>query len=135
TVATMLCVHGNPTWSFLWRRFLGAAPEGWRVVAVDQLGMGFSERTAGPRTLAQRVDDLGDLTAALGITGPVVTVGHDWGGIISAGWALTHREQLRGVVLTNTAVHLVEDDAGPGLIRLAQTPLLRDTVCVRTPVF
>lgn len=135
TVATMLCVHGNPTWSFLWRRFLAAAPPGWRVVAVDQLGMGFSARTAEPRTLSRRVDDLGDLTAALGITGPVVTVGHDWGGIISAGWALAHRDQLRGVVLTNTAVHLAEGDAGPGLIRLARTPLLRDTVCVRTPVF
>ncbi len=135
TVATMLCVHGNPTWSFLWRRFLAAAPAGWRVVAVDQLGMGYSERTAEPRTLPQRVDDLGDLSAALGITGPVVTVGHDWGGIISSGWALAHREQLRGVVLTNTAVHLAEGDAGPGLIRLAQTPLLRDPLCVRTPAF
>ncbi|WP_375433323.1 alpha/beta fold hydrolase [uncultured Friedmanniella sp.] len=134
-VATMLCVHGNPTWSFLWRRFLAAAPPGWRVVAVDQLGMGLSARTAQPRTLARRVADLGDLTAALGITGPVVTVGHDWGGIISAGWALAHRDQLRGVVLTNTAVHLADGDAGPGLIRLAQTPLLRNTVCVRTPVF
>ena len=41
---TMLCVHGNPTWSYLWRRFLAAAPPGWRVVAVDQLGMGWSER-------------------------------------------------------------------------------------------
>ena len=31
TAGTMLCVHGNPTWSYLWRRFLGAAPPagGW----------------------------------------------------------------------------------------------------------
>jgi pimeloyl-ACP methyl ester carboxylesterase len=49
TVATMLCVHGNPTWSYLWRRFLAEAPAGWRVVAVDQLGMGFSERPERPR--------------------------------------------------------------------------------------
>ena len=95
---TMLCVHGNPTWSYLWRRFLAEAPAGWRVVAVDQLGMGWSERTAA-RTLAQRVDDLGSLTDALGITGPVVTVAHDWGGPVSLGWALAHRAQLRGVVL------------------------------------
>ena len=76
---TVLAVHGNPTWSYLWRRLVAAAPPGWRVVAVDQLDMGFSERTA-PRTLAQRVDDLGALTEALGITGTVVTVAHDWGG-------------------------------------------------------
>ena len=48
----MLCVHGNPTWSYLWRRFLAAAPPGWRVVAVDQLGMGWSERVTAPRRLA-----------------------------------------------------------------------------------
>ena len=65
---------------------------GWRVVAPDQLGMGFSERPDAPRTIAQRIADLGDLTDALGITGPVVTVGHDWGGIISLGWALAHRD-------------------------------------------
>ena len=44
---TLLCVHGNPTWSYLWRRLLAAAPPGWRVVAPDQLGMGWSERLAG----------------------------------------------------------------------------------------
>ena len=76
-VGTLLCVHGNPTWSYLWRRLLAAAPPGWRVVAPDQLGMGWSDRVEAPRTLAQRVADLGDLTAALGLTGPMVTVGHD----------------------------------------------------------
>ncbi len=131
---TMLCVHGNPTWSYLWRRFLAEAPAGWRVVAVDQLGMGWSERTAA-RTLAQRVDDLGSLTDALGITGPVVTVAHDWGGPVSLGWALAHRAQLRAVVLTNTAVHQPAGAAAPSLIRLARTPGLRQAICVASPAF
>jgi acyl-coenzyme A synthetase/AMP-(fatty) acid ligase/pimeloyl-ACP methyl ester carboxylesterase len=135
TVGTLLCVHGNPTWSFLWRRFLAAAPPGWRVVAVDQLGMGFSERLPEPRRLSQRVADLGDLTAALGIDGPVVTVAHDWGGPISLGWALEHRDQLVGLVLTNTGVDLPVGDRLPALIRLARNPVLREAVCARTPVF
>ncbi|WP_369138431.1 alpha/beta fold hydrolase [Modestobacter versicolor] len=134
-VGTLLCVHGNPTWSYLWRRLLDAAPAGWRVVAVDQLGMGFSERLDAPRSLAERVADLGDLTAALGLTGPVVTVGHDWGGVISLGWALQHRDQLRGVVLGNTAVAMPEGDLGPALIRLAHAPGVRAAVTVGTPVF
>ncbi|WNV77711.1 alpha/beta fold hydrolase [Geodermatophilus sp. DSM 44513] len=134
-VGTLLCVHGNPTWSYLWRRLVAAAPPGWRVVAPDQLGMGFSDRPAGPRSLAQRVADLGDLTAALGVTGPVVTVGHDWGGVISLGWALAHRAQLRGVVLTNTAVAMPPGDLGPALIRLANAPGVRAAVTVGTPVF
>ncbi len=132
---TLLCVHGNPTWSYLWRRFVEAAPDGWRVVAVDQLGMGYSDRTAAPRTLAQRVDDLGRLTDAIGITGPVVTLAHDWGGPISLGWALAHRHQLRGVVLANTAVAQPSGDAGPALIRLARSRALRRLSCARTAVF
>lgn len=135
TRGTLLCVHGNPTWSYLWRRLAASAPPGWRVLAVDQLGMGWSQRLSAPRTLAQRVDDLGRLTAALGVTGPVVTVAHDWGGPVSLGWALAHRDQLRGLVLTNTAVHQPSDSAAPALIRAAHLPAVRELACVRTPAF
>ncbi|MDQ1720497.1 MAG: cis-3-alkyl-4-acyloxetan-2-one decarboxylase / olefin beta-lactone synthetase, partial [Pseudonocardiales bacterium] len=132
---TLLCLHGNPTWSYLWRRMFGAAPDGWRVLAPDQLGMGYSERLATAVTLADRVRQLGELTAAMGITGPVVTLAHDWGGIISLGWALEHQDQVQAVVLTNTAVHQPQDSRPPVLIRLAHLPALRDLLCVRTPVF
>ncbi|WP_295657763.1 alpha/beta fold hydrolase [uncultured Nocardioides sp.] len=132
---TLLCLHGNPTWSYLWRGLLADAPVGWRVVAPDHLGMGFSERPDAPRTLAQRVADLGGLTDALHVTGPVVTVGHDWGGILSLGWALAHRDQLHGVVLGNTAVAQPPGDLGPPLIRLARLPGVRTVGCVTTPAF
>ncbi|MER7169552.1 alpha/beta fold hydrolase, partial [Micromonospora sp. NPDC000207] len=136
---TLLCVHGNPTWSYLWRHLLAhfSRPDAlpWRVVAVDHLDMGFSERTGTVRRLRQRVDDLGTVTDALGLTGPVVTVGHDWGGAISLGWALRHREQLHGVVLTNTAVHQPADSSAPTVIRLAGLPGILPTVTVTTPTF
>ncbi|WP_226760788.1 alpha/beta fold hydrolase, partial [Arthrobacter sp. SO3] len=122
---TLLCVHGNPTWSYLWRTLLAAGSDPahpWRVVAVDQLDMGFSERTGTFRRLADRINDLGDLTAALGLGGPVVTVGHDWGGVISLGWALAHPQQLAGVVLTNTAVHQPPGTGIPPALRLALHP-------------
>ncbi|WP_201272294.1 alpha/beta fold hydrolase, partial [Verrucosispora sp. SN26_14.1] len=138
-VGTLLCVHGNPTWSYLWRhllaRFRRADAPRWRVVAVDHLDMGFSERTGTVRGLAQRIDDLTTVTDALGITGPVVTVGHDWGGSISLGWALRHRDQLRGVVLTNTAVHQPSGSPAPALIRLARLPGVLPAVTVRTQTF
>lgn len=122
---TLLCVHGNPTWSFLWRTLLAAgadSPHPWRVVAVDQLDMGFSERTGTFRRLEDRINDLGDLTAALELDGPVVTVGHDWGGVISLGWALAHQEQLAGVVLTNTAVSQPAGSPIPPALQLALHP-------------
>ncbi|MFF2317259.1 alpha/beta fold hydrolase [Arthrobacter sp. NPDC058097] len=122
---TLLCVHGNPTWSYLWRSLLAAGSDPahpWRVVAVDQLDMGFSERTGTFRRLADRISDLGDLTDALGLDGPVVTVGHDWGGVISLGWALAHPQQLAAVVLTNTAVHQPSGSGIPPALRLALHP-------------
>ncbi len=135
SAGVMLCVHGNPTWSYLWRRFLTEAPPGWRVIAVDQLGMGWSERTEAPRTLAQRIDDLGTVTAALGLTGPVVLVAHDWGGPVALGWALAHADQVARIVLANTGVHQPAAAAPPALIRLARSTALRELVCVRTPTF
>lgn len=122
---TLLCVHGNPTWSYLWRSLLAAGTDParpWRVVAVDQLDMGFSERTGVFRRLADRISDLGDLTEALDLAGPVVTAGHDWGGVISLGWALAHQQQLAGVVLTNTAVHQPGGSRIPPALRLALHP-------------
>ena len=134
-VGTLLCVHGNPTWSYLWRRFLSCADPGWRVVAVDQLGMGYSERPEVPRSLAARIDDLDAITSELGITGHVVLAAHDWGGPISLGWAQRHLDQITGLILTNTGVAVPPDMDPPALIRLARSRVLRELVCVRTTTF
>ncbi|ANC32141.1 alpha/beta fold hydrolase [Isoptericola dokdonensis] len=136
-VGTVLAVHGNPTWSYLWRSLVelttdsaveAAAADGerpdavhraWRVVAVDQLEMGLSARTGRRRTLPQRVADLGAFTDSLGLTGPVVTLGHDWGGVVSLGWAVDHPDLLAGVTLLNTAVHQPAGVPIPAPLRLA----------------
>ncbi|HSO04578.1 MAG TPA: alpha/beta fold hydrolase, partial [Candidatus Limnocylindrales bacterium] len=139
-VGTLLCVHGNPSWSYLWRRVVASPPEGWRVIAIDHLDMGFSERTGTVRPLAQRVDDLDALTDALGLTGPgamgrVITVAHDWGGPISLGWALRHVDQLAGVVLSNTAVHQPAHASAPSLIRATRLPGMLPAITSRTRTF
>lgn len=132
---TLLCVHGNPSWSYLFRELLSIAPPGVRVVAVDQLEMGFSERSGELRRLATRVDDLAALTGEMGISGPVATVAHDWGGPISLGWALRHLDRLAGIVLMNTAVHQPAGSPAPSLIRLARSRPMLQNVTVRTDLF
>ncbi|WP_426595374.1 alpha/beta fold hydrolase [Cellulomonas sp. McL0617] len=137
-VGTLLCVHGNPTWSYLWRRLVAAGAREqrpWRVIAVDQLEMGYSERTGDTHRLADRVADLGALTDELGLTGPVVTVGHDWGGLISLGWALDHPDLLAGVVLTNTAVFQSVDERVPPALRVAMAPAVLPLTTTTTPAF
>ncbi len=74
-IGTILCVHGNPTWSYLWRTVLDAGVNStapWRVIAVDQLDMGYSERTHldledERRSLEDRIADLSDFTRELGL--------------------------------------------------------------------
>src|SRR5699024_5018272 len=141
-VGTLLAVHGNPTWSYFFRGIThaltaGAGPDtpAWRVIAVDQLEMGFSSRTGRPRTLADRVADLSALTAAPQIATPVVTLGHDWGGVVSLGWANDHRDSLAGVILTNTAVHRPAGEPIPAGLRLALTRGLHRGGTVTTPAF
>ena len=87
--ATVLCVHGNPTWAYTWKPFLKKLSDTYRVVAVDQLGMGYSEEV-GPRRFADRVLDLGDIMGHLEIDEeiPLVLAGHDWGGAVAMGWAV-----------------------------------------------
>lgn len=141
-LGTILAVHGNPTWAYLWRELLAqsldAAESGapaWRVVAVDQLEMGYSERTGTHRPLAQRVRDLAAFTDALGLTGPVVTLGHDWGGVVSLGWAVDHPGELAGVTLLNTAVHHPAGVAIPAPLRLAGARGVLAASTVQTSAF
>lgn len=134
-VLTVIAVHGNPTWSYLWRRLLAQSPDEWRVIAVDQIGMGYSQRPDTPRLLEDRIHDLGQLTKAMNVDGPVVVAAHDWGGPVALGWALEHPDNLRGVVLTNTAVHQPNAAQAPRLIRVARWGPLRRVVTQRTPLF
>ncbi|MEW9265611.1 alpha/beta fold hydrolase [Kineococcus endophyticus] len=149
-IGTLLCVHGNPTWSYLWRGLASAASAvqlGWRVVAVDQLEMGFSERTGAVRRLGERVQDLAGLVDALELSGPVVAVGQDWGGIVASGWAaaqLGRREgrhgggsriRLAGLVVANTAASWPADAGAPGVLSAVLAPGVRSLVTSRSDAF
>jgi acyl-coenzyme A synthetase/AMP-(fatty) acid ligase/pimeloyl-ACP methyl ester carboxylesterase len=130
---TVVCVHGNPTWALMWRTFHQRLGDRYRVIAVDQVSMGLSERV-GPRVYAQRVDDLGRILDAFGVEGPVVVAAHDWGGPIALGWALAHQEQVIGVLLANTGVAMPPGGV-PLPIRFARHEMLRDLGCRRTSAF
>lgn len=131
---TLLAVHGNPTYSFLFRSLIREDIP-WRVIAVDQLEMGWSERTGVTRRLQDRITDLSLLTDALSLRGPVVTVGHDWGGIVSVGWALDNRHDLAGMILTNTGIHQELGESLPRALQLATTPAVLPATTSVTDAF
>lgn len=133
-IGTIVCVHGNPTWSYLWHEVVDQLGDRYRIVAVDQLGMGFSDRI-GPRRYAERVRDLDDVITALGIDGPVTLMGHDWGGAVCMGWAVDHPDRLAGMVLCNTGIAVPAGRRAPSLIRLAAAGPMTDLACRRTRTF
>jgi len=107
----VLALHGNPSWSYFWRHLVLGLRGRYRVIVPDHIGMGLSDKPddgahALPRydyTLQSRIDDVAALLGHLGITGPLTLAVHDWGGMIGFGWALAHAEQVRRLILTNTA--------------------------------
>ncbi|AKC80404.1 MULTISPECIES: alpha/beta fold hydrolase [Xanthomonas] len=107
----VVMLHGNPSWSYLWRHLVSGLSDRYRCIVPDHIGMGLSDKPddapdAQPRydyTLQSRVDDLDTLLRHLGITGPVTLAVHDWGGMIGFGWALSHHAQVKRLVITNTA--------------------------------
>ncbi|MEY4231602.1 MAG: hypothetical protein RLZZ362_2451, partial [Actinomycetota bacterium] len=133
-IGTIVCVHGNPTWSYLWHEVIEQVGDRYRIVAVDQLGMGFSDRIAA-RGYAERVRDLDDVITALGIDGPVTLMGHDWGGAVCMGWAVDHPDRLAGMVLCNTGIAVPAGRRAPSLIRLAAAGPITDLACRRTRTF
>ncbi len=130
----IVCVHGNPTWSYMWRNMVKLLGNEWRVIAIDQLGMGFSSRSSGARTLAMRIDDLDALLTVANVNTPVTLMAHDWGGPVSLGWATKHPERVEQLVLFNTGT-TIPTTGVPGLIRVSNTPFLRNVICSYTKAF
>lgn len=102
----VVMVHGNPTWSFYYRDLIKALSPTHRVVAVDHIGCGLSDKPEEPRyeyTLSSRVKDLEALMDHCSFKSNVTLVVHDWGGAIGFGWATKYADRIARLVILNTA--------------------------------
>jgi haloalkane dehalogenase len=124
----VLLQHGNPTWSFLWRRVIAALGE-HRCVAPDLLGLGLSDRLprTSDHTLERHVAALVELVESLDLR-DLVLVGQDWGGPLVAGVGERLPGRVAGLVLANTAVVLPRRPRGTAFHRFARLPLVSDVV-------
>lgn len=101
----VLMLHGNPTWSFLWRkviRALGGAE--LRIVAPDLVGLGLSAKPSmAAHTLEMHVAHISALVEALDLR-QMVVVGQDWGGPVGALVAARLPDRVAAAVWANTAI-------------------------------
>ena len=118
----LLLVHGNPTWSFYWRDLIAALRPQFRVIAIDHLGCGMSDKPQDyPYRLQNHIDNLSRLVEHLELR-ELTLVAHDWGGPIGLGAALEMPKRFARFVILNSAAF--RSPHIPWQIRLARTPLL-----------
>jgi haloalkane dehalogenase len=103
----VVLVHGNPTWGYLYRNFVGPLVDaGHRVVVPDHLGFGRSDKPDDPELyrVPRHAARLDALLESLDLRGAVV-VPQDWGGPIGLFWATQHPERVDGLFILNTFAH------------------------------
>nr|HEX4314397.1 alpha/beta fold hydrolase [Kofleriaceae bacterium] len=129
----VLLVHGNPTYSFLWRKVITAirartGGDKLRLITPDLIGLGRSSKPAlAAHSLARHAAWLGDALDQLAPDQPVVIVAQDWGGPIALRALADRRARLRGIVLGNTGVGPPHARFKPTLFhRLSQLPVASD---------
>ena len=101
----VVMVHGNPTWSFFFRRLITALSPEYRCIAPDHIGCGLSDKPDETRydfRLRSRVADLAALLDRLDLS-RITLVVHDWGGMIALAWAVENVQRVARIVVTNTA--------------------------------
>lgn len=96
-------LHGNPSWSYLYRNLITTLSKSYRCIAPDHLGCGLSDKPQDyPYRLADHIDNLEQVLDQRKV-GSCVLVMHDWGGAIGMGWAGRHPDKVDGLVVMNTA--------------------------------
>lgn len=116
---TVLCLHGYPESSYMWRNLLEAvADAGWQAVAPDLPGYGDSPY-GGDGSWKAHVEAV-DAFHREQELGEVVLVVHDWGGLIGLRWACEHPELVRAMVISNTG--FFPDGKWHGLADVLRTP-------------
>ena len=116
----VLCLHGEPTWGYLFRHLIGALRKTHRVVVPDHMGFGKSATPPGRSYwLQDHIDNLERLVLALDLRG-ITLVMHDFGGPVGMGLAARHPDRIRRIVSTNGPTPFGQPDLIERLMANAQ---------------
>ena len=119
----LLMIHGNPTWSYYWRRLISQFQDRYRCIAVDHIGCGLSDKPGEeqyPFTLEQRINDLVELIEHLNLK-EITLIAHDWGGAIGMGAAEKLPHRFAQFIFLNTAAF--RSNICPVRLQLCQLPV------------
>jgi haloalkane dehalogenase len=109
----LVMVHGNPSWSFLYRDMIKEFRGQMRTIAPDHIGCGLSDKPGLDKfgyTLKEHVDNLEALIESLNLSEPINLAVHDWGGAIGMGYATRHPEKIKRMIVMNTGAFRLPHD-------------------------
>jgi len=102
TAETIICIHGEPTWGYIYRNFIPQLSDKYRIVVPDMMGFGKSETPQNKEyTLKTHVENLDNLIKYLDLKN-ITFVGQDWGGPITGAYAIRNLDRVKGFILINT---------------------------------
>ena len=99
----LVLAHGLGVWSYSWRENVSALAQHYRVICVDAVGAGFSEKPMRPTHIGHQVVELARIIAAL-CDQPAILVGQSLGGLTSLGVAIDHPQLVERLVVINVPV-------------------------------
>ena len=121
---TILCLHGEPTWSYLYRNMIGPLSRDYRVVVPDHMGFGKSETPQDrPYTLQEHTENLAALIDHLDLR-DITIVGQDWGGPIATAYTVRHADRIKRIVFANTLAGYGQVD-DPTVPQVPESPWFR----------
>jgi haloalkane dehalogenase/tRNA(adenine34) deaminase len=115
---TFLCLHGQPTWSYLYRRMIPAfVAAGARVVAPDLYGFGRSDKPADEAwyTFTRHRDALAAFIERLDLRS-ITLVCQDWGGILGLTLPMDMPQRFARLLVMNTALGTGDEPLGAGFL-------------------
>ena len=101
---TILMLHGEPSWSYLYRKMINVFDQkGWRSLAPDLIGFGKSDKPADRKdyTYASHQKWLYEWFESLNLESTYLFV-QDWGGLLGLRLAIDYKEKIKGLIIANT---------------------------------
>ncbi|MEE4143528.1 MAG: alpha/beta fold hydrolase [Halieaceae bacterium] len=123
----VVMIHGNPTWSYLYRRFIAAVTgAGYRAIAMDHLGFGRSDKPGEAQLyqISRHAGRCEELLESLDLH-DVTLVVQDWGGPIGLAWAARHPSRVAKLFILNTFFQRPKGKVPlPLALKLFRTPVV-----------
>jgi haloalkane dehalogenase len=117
----LVMLHGNPSWSFMYRELVRSLRDSYHTVVPDHIGCGLSDKPSVndyEYTLERRVSDLEALLDQIGAIRNLTLIMHDWGGPIGMTYAARHPSRIRRLIVLNSAAFLLSLAASFLFLRL-----------------